>query len=88
MGAIDAVFNKDWIRKEAVKPHVREELYILKKHAFSAPVKYAADGPVHKLFASLITKENIEKSGFLDWGLCKGLVQRRLSIMTAPNVNK
>jgi asparagine synthase (glutamine-hydrolysing) len=71
-------FNEKWILKEVVKPFVTEELYKRKKHAFAAPVKYAVDGAVHKLFASLITEENVEKLGFLDWELCKDLVEQAI----------
>ncbi|KAL6704416.1 hypothetical protein ACN47E_008268 [Coniothyrium glycines] len=67
-------FSEKWILKEAMKPFITEELYSRKKHPFSAPVKYKPDGPVHKLFASLITKDNVEELGFLDWAQCKDLV--------------
>lgn len=67
-------FSEKWILKEAMKPFITEELYKRKKHPFSAPVQYKPEGPVHKLFESLITKENVERLGFLDWDACKGLV--------------
>jgi asparagine synthase (glutamine-hydrolysing) len=67
-------FSEKWILKEAMKPFITEELYKRKKHPFSAPVKYKPDGPVHKLFERLITKENVEELGFLDWEQCKRLV--------------
>lgn len=67
-------FSEKWILKEAMKPFITEELYVRKKHPFSAPVKYKPNGPVHKLFDSLITKENVEDLGFLEWEQCKGLV--------------
>ncbi|KAI8933076.1 hypothetical protein NX059_009720 [Plenodomus lindquistii] len=67
-------FSEKWILKEAMKPFITEELYARKKHPFSAPVKYKPEGPVHKLFSSLITKENVDKLGFMDWEQCKGLV--------------
>jgi asparagine synthase (glutamine-hydrolysing) len=67
-------FSEKWILKEAMKPFITPELYARKKHPFSAPVKYKPDGPVHKLFESLITKENVEALGFLEWESCKGLL--------------
>lgn len=72
-------FSEKWILKEAMKPFITEELYARKKHPFSAPVKYKPDGPVHKLFASLITQESVEKLGFLDWEQCKNLVHSAIS---------
>jgi asparagine synthase (glutamine-hydrolysing) len=37
-------------------------------------VKYKPGGPVHKLFEGLITKENVEALGFLEWEQCKNLL--------------
>jgi asparagine synthase (glutamine-hydrolysing) len=71
-------FNEKWILKEAVKPFVTEELYKRKKHAFAAPVKYKVGGPVHKLFDGLITQENVEQLGFLDWKQCETLVDQAI----------
>jgi asparagine synthase (glutamine-hydrolysing) len=67
-------FSEKWILKEAMKPFITAELYARKKHPFSAPVKYKPDGPVHKLFEKLLTKENVEALGFLEWDKCKDLL--------------
>ncbi|KAI4713642.1 hypothetical protein J4E89_001089 [Alternaria sp. Ai002NY15] len=67
-------FSEKWILKEAMKPFITPELYARKKHPFSAPVKYKPDGPVHQLFQRLITKENVEALGFLEWDRCKDLL--------------
>lgn len=67
-------FTEKWILKEAMKPFITPELYARKKHPFSAPVQYKPDGPVHRLFERLITKENVEKLGFLEWDKCKDLL--------------
>ncbi|CAN9227763.1 unnamed protein product [Alternaria alternata] len=67
-------FSEKWILKEAMKPFITTELYARKKHPFSAPVKYKPDGPVHKLFEKLLTKENVEALGFLEWDKCKDLL--------------
>ncbi|KAA8618169.1 AsnB Asparagine synthase glutamine-hydrolyzing [Pyrenophora tritici-repentis] len=69
-----STFSEKWILKEAMKPFITPELYARKKHPFSAPVKYKPDGPVHKLFERLITKENVEALGFLEWEKCKDLL--------------
>jgi asparagine synthase (glutamine-hydrolysing) len=71
-------FSEKWILKEAVKPYITEELYARKKHPFSAPVKYKQGGAVYNLFDRLITKENVEKLGFLEWNTCRGLVQHAI----------
>jgi asparagine synthase (glutamine-hydrolysing) len=71
-------FSEKWILKEAVKPYITEELYKRKKHPFSAPVKYKQGGAVYELFDRLITRENIEKLGFLEWGMCEGLVKHAI----------
>ncbi|KAJ4358431.1 uncharacterized protein N0V89_003014 [Didymosphaeria variabile] len=67
--------NEKWILKEAAKPFITEELYKRRKHPFSAPVTYPADGPLHRYIGSLMTKENIEQLGFLEWEKCKTLVE-------------
>ena len=71
-------FKEKWILKEAVKPFITDELYARKKHPYSAPAKYEPNGPVHRLFEKLITKQNIEVLGFLEWDTCKGLVQNAI----------
>jgi asparagine synthase (glutamine-hydrolysing) len=71
-------FTEKCILKEAVKPYITEELYARKKHPFSAPVKYKPGGAVYNLFDSLITKENIEQLGFLQWSQCEGLVKHAI----------
>ena len=71
-------FSEKWILKEAVKPYITEELYARKKHPFSAPVKYKPGGAVYNLFDALITKENIEQLGFLEWEQCEGLVKHAI----------
>ncbi|KAF9735516.1 asparagine synthase [Paraphaeosphaeria minitans] len=67
--------NEKWILKEAAKPFITEELYNRRKHPFSAPVTYPVDGPLHRYIGSLMTKENIEQLGFLEWEKCKYLVE-------------
>lgn len=71
-------FNEKWILKEAMKPFITDELYARKKHPFSAPVKYKPNGPIHELFERLITKENVDKLGFLEWETCKELVHEAI----------
>ena len=68
-------FNEKWILKEAAKPFITEELYKRRKHPFSAPVKYQKDGPLQRYFESIMTRENVENIGFLEWNKCKGLIR-------------
>ena len=72
----EKVFREKWILREASKPFITKELYERKKHPYSAPTSYPVDGPLHKLLASIVTKENIEHLGFIDWTRCDGIVDR------------
>ncbi|KAL5115627.1 hypothetical protein ACEQ8H_006514 [Pleosporales sp. CAS-2024a] len=76
--ALTRTFSEKWILKEAVKPYITQELYARKKHPFSAPVQYKEGGAVYDLFDKLITKDNIERLGFLDWRTCEGLVKHAI----------
>lgn len=83
--------TEKWILREAAKPFITEELYTRTKHvslpdscnhhslivqAYTAPVAYPRDGPLHKLLSRLITKEHVEQLGFLDWREVSALVER------------
>ncbi|KAL1835702.1 hypothetical protein VTK73DRAFT_5452 [Phialemonium thermophilum] len=57
--------KEKWILREAAKPYITEELYKRKKHPYTAPTKWPRDGPLYRMHASLLTRENIEKLGFL-----------------------
>jgi len=72
----EKVFLEKWVLREASKPFITKELYERKKHPYSAPTSYPQGGPMHKLLEGIITKENIEDLGFLDWDQCKDLVQK------------
>ncbi|EOA84140.1 uncharacterized protein SETTUDRAFT_155435 [Exserohilum turcica Et28A] len=67
-------FTEKWILKEAMKPFITPELYARKKHPFSAPVRYKPGGLVHEFFEKLMTRENVEQLGFLEWEKCKNLL--------------
>lgn len=67
-------FIEKWILREASKPFITEELYKRKKHAYSAPTTWPENGPLHQTMARLMTKENVEKLGFVDWARVQGLV--------------
>jgi len=40
---------------------------------YTAPITFLDNGPLRKLFDRLITKENVENLGFVDWESSKGL---------------
>ena len=68
-------FVEKWILREAAKPFITEELYERKKHPYSAPTTWPEDGPLHKLLARLVTKENVENLGFVSWHRVSWLVE-------------
>lgn len=43
---------------------------------YTAPTTYPEGGPMHQLFSRLLTKENVDSLGFVDWEKVKGLVDR------------
>jgi asparagine synthase (glutamine-hydrolysing) len=67
-------FVEKWVLREAAKPFITRELYERKKHPYSAPTTWPRDGPLHELLAGLLTKENVNKLGFVEWDKVKGLV--------------
>lgn len=72
----DDRFIEKWILREASKPFITTELYERKKHPYSAPTTWPAQGPLHKLMRELVTKSNVEQLGFIDWRKTDGLVDR------------
>lgn len=69
-------FMEIWILREASKPFITRELYKRKKHPYSAPTTWPRDGPLHNLLADLLTEDNVNKLGFVDWEKVGGLVDR------------
>lgn len=53
--------------REAVKPFVTDEVYERTKHAYTAPTTYPIDGPIHRMLRGLVTKEKVDKLGFVNW---------------------
>ncbi|KAI1336734.1 asparagine synthase [Xylariaceae sp. FL0016] len=62
-------FWEKWILREAAKPFITEELYRRRKHPYSAPLSWPKGGPLHRLFTRILSKENVEAVGFLDWAV-------------------
>ncbi|KAL8708458.1 MAG: hypothetical protein Q9225_007596, partial [Loekoesia sp. 1 TL-2023] len=67
----DALTEK-WVLRQASRPFITDELYTRKKHPYSAPNVYPVGGPMHKLMERLVTKENVEELGFVDWERTEG----------------
>ncbi|KAL8788671.1 MAG: hypothetical protein Q9195_007172, partial [Heterodermia aff. obscurata] len=64
------------ILREAAKPFITDELYRRKKQPYASPVVHPVGGPLHRLMSRLITRENIEALGFLDWNRVERMVER------------
>ncbi|KAL8994371.1 MAG: hypothetical protein Q9169_005635 [Polycauliona sp. 2 TL-2023] len=69
------LLTEKWILRQAAKPFITEELYLRKKHPYSAPTIYPLGGPMHTLLSRLITQSSIEQLGFVDWEKVKDLVE-------------
>lgn len=67
----DQSFREKHILREAMRPFITEEVYASRKKPYAAPSKYEVNGPIHQLFTRLVTKENVDNLGFLDWGQTK-----------------
>lgn len=68
--------TEKWVLREAGKPFITQELYERKKHPFSAPPLWPAGGPLHKLMARLVSRENIEQLGYIEWSVVKDEVRK------------
>lgn len=72
---LKADFIEKYALREATKEFITPEIYTRRKHPYTAPTTYAVDGPVHRLLLRLVTKENIDNLGFLDWNAVYRLLQ-------------
>lgn len=64
------------ILREALKPFITEEIYNRRKHPYMGPVRYSADGPFHLVIQRLVTEENVNQLGFIDWSKVDGLSEK------------
>lgn len=67
-------FIEKWVLREAVKPFITDEIYGRKKHGYAAPTRWKTNGPLHRLFQRLITQQNVERLGFLEWSMVENIV--------------
>lgn len=59
--------NEKWILRQAVRPYITDELSKRKKHPFLAPTRWAKDGPLHRMFKTLLTQRAVEHLGFVNY---------------------
>ncbi|RYP67284.1 hypothetical protein DL769_005812 [Monosporascus sp. CRB-8-3] len=60
-------FREKHILREAVRPFVTDEVYNMSKKAYMGPRRFWPGGPLHRKIKHLVTKENVENLGFVDW---------------------
>lgn len=63
----DKSFREKHILREAVKPYVTDEVYNISKKAYMGPRRFWPGGPLHRKITHLVTKENVQNLGFVDW---------------------
>jgi asparagine synthase (glutamine-hydrolysing) len=73
---LKADFIEKYALREATKEFITPEIYTRRKHPYTAPTTYPVDGPVHKLLVRLVTKENVDNLGFLDWDAVHSLLRQ------------
>lgn len=76
-------FIEKYALREAVKPFVTPEIYARRKHPYSAPSRYPLHGPLHSMMIRIVTRENVEALGFIDWDEA----QKMLQVAFAPDID-
>jgi asparagine synthase (glutamine-hydrolysing) len=74
--AKDKSYREKHILREAVKPYVTNEVYNMSKKAYMGPRKFWPGGPLHRKITELVTRENVEKLGFVDWNAAQDAMDR------------
>lgn len=59
-------FDEKYILRQAMRPFIPDEIYVQRKKKFSGPTKYKEGGPMHQALQRLLTKDNLDRLGFLD----------------------
>ncbi|KAM0345658.1 hypothetical protein ACHAPU_006312 [Fusarium lateritium] len=77
--AKDKSYREKHILREAVKPYVTDEIYNMSKKAYMGPRRFWPDGPLHRKIMELVTKDKVEKLGFVDWDAAQDAVERAFS---------
>jgi asparagine synthase (glutamine-hydrolysing) len=63
----DGSLKEKYILREAVQPFVTEEIYARQKKPYIGPTNFQENGPLHKLFLRLTSRENVDALGFVDY---------------------
>lgn len=69
-------FTEKYALREAVKPFVTDEVYKRRKHAYAAPTTYPLNGPIQTLLEKLVSKDRVDKLGFVSWEEVERLKKR------------
>ncbi|KAK5796328.1 hypothetical protein VI817_005613 [Penicillium citrinum] len=69
-------FKEKYILREAAKPFLTEEIYSNRKASYVGPSLYKQGGPIHQLYSRLLSKENVERLGFVDWQRAEEFLNR------------
>ncbi|KAE8420593.1 hypothetical protein BDV36DRAFT_281284 [Aspergillus pseudocaelatus] len=72
-------FREKHILREAVRPYVTDDVYNISKKAYMGPRKFWPGGPLHRKIKHLVTRENVESLGFLDWNATEEAVENAFS---------
>lgn len=59
--------REKYILREAMRPFITDEVMNRTKRAYLGPSNYREDGPLHRVVKSLLTEDNVNKLGFVDW---------------------
>lgn len=68
------------ILREAVKPFITEEVYHRTKQSYLGPSRYGENGPLHHLMKRILTRENVERLGFLDWDAVRAQMEKAFQL--------
>ncbi|KAL3473504.1 hypothetical protein BJX99DRAFT_197526 [Aspergillus californicus] len=69
---VHKVLREKYILREAMKPFVTDEIMNRTKRAYLGPSLYKEDGPLYQAVSKLLTEENVNNLGFVDWHQLQG----------------
>ena len=75
-GLVLQSLTEKWILREAVRPHINDELYKRKKHPFLAPTRWPTGRALHRLFGGPLTREAVKGLGFLEYAVVEEALGR------------
>ncbi|KAL3460614.1 hypothetical protein BJX64DRAFT_178756 [Aspergillus heterothallicus] len=64
---VHKVLREKYILREAMRPFVTDEIMNRTKRAYLGPSQYTEDGALYKTVEKLLTEENVNRLGFVDW---------------------